>query len=275
MTETNPLPLTFPDQLNRVRDGVLAQADTLRRVASHYADAIQNDGLIHVYANGHSRVSVEEMVVRMGALTGFHPLLSHALSNFTDVVGSDSLRLCQAVEQVEGLGAVLLDEVDIGAHDVFIAISATGQTQAAVDFALEVSKRYPEHPLVCIASLEQASTAKPKHSCGKTLWHIAKEHKRGCFLDNCMPMGDLSTKVEGQTGSYVVCPLSSIGSLTLVQSLNELTLRELDRRGYKHIVLQNMHLGGYGVNYDEWLADQRRRYSKAMHNPDCVPPRKA
>jgi uncharacterized phosphosugar-binding protein len=266
--------LTFPNQLNRIRDGVLAQADTLQKVAAHYADAIQNDGLIHVYANGHSRITVEEMVVRMGALTGFHPLLSNALSNFTDVVGADSLRLNQAIEKVEGLGAVLLDEVDIGAHDVFIAISATVQTQAAVDFAREVSLRYPNHPLVCIASLEQASQAAPKHSCGKTLWHVAKEHARGYFLNNCMPMGDLSTNVEGQTGKYVVCPLSSIGSLTLVQSLNELTLKELDRRGYKHFVLQNMHLGGYGVNYDEWLGDQRRRYAKAMHNPNAVKPKK-
>jgi uncharacterized phosphosugar-binding protein len=274
MTTPNPS-LTFPMQLDRVRDGVLAQSDILAQVASHYADAIQNGGLIHVYANGHSRVSVEEMVVRMGALTGFHPLLANALSNFTDVVGSDSLRLNQAIEQVEGLGAVLLDEVSIGKHDVFIAISATGQTQAAVDFALEVSKRYPDHPLVCIASREQASEAKPKHTCGKTLYHIAEEHAQGHFLDNCMPMGDLSTSIEGQTGSYMVCPLSSIGSLTLVQSLNELTLRELDRRNYKHIVLQNMHLGGYGVNYDEWLGDQRKRYSKAMYNPDCVPPVKS
>lgn len=264
--------LTFPNQLNRIRDGVLAQADTLQKVASHYADAIQNDGLIHVYANGHSRISVEEMVVRMGALTGFHPLLAHALSNFTDVVGADSLRLNQAIEKVEGFGAILLDEVEIGPHDVFIVISATGQTQAAVDFALEASRRYPSNPLVCIASLEQASQAAPKHSCGKTLWHIAEEHARGYFLNNCMPMGDLSTTVEGKTGKYVVCPLSSIGSLTLVQSLNELTLRELDRRGYKHIVLQNMHLGGYGVNYDEWLADQRWRYSKALHNPNAVKP---
>jgi uncharacterized phosphosugar-binding protein len=127
-----------------------------------------------------------------------------------------------------------------------------------VDFALEASRRYPNNPLVCIASLEQASQAAPKHSCRKTLWHIAKEHPRGYFLNNCMPMGDLSTTVEGKTGKYVVCPLSSIGSLTLVQSLNELTLRELDRR--------------YGVNYDEWLADQRRRYSKALHNSNAVKP---
>ncbi|MDR3738569.1 MAG: sugar isomerase domain-containing protein [Terracidiphilus sp.] len=264
--------LTFPNQLDRIRDGVLAQAEILRQVARHYADAIQNDGLIHVYANGHSRIAVEEMVVRMGALTGFHPVLASALSNFSDVVGADSLRLNQAIEKVEGLGAVLLDEVEVGPHDVFVAVSATGQTQAAVDFALEVSRRYPEHPLVCIASKEQASTSAPKHSCGMTLWHVAEKQSRGYFLDNCMPLGDLSTPIEGQTGKYVVCPLSSIGALTIVQSLNELTLRELDRRGYKHLVLQNMHLGGYGVNYGEWLADQRRRYALALHRSDAVSP---
>ncbi|MCC7474375.1 MAG: SIS domain-containing protein, partial [Pirellulales bacterium] len=226
-----------------------------------------------VYANGHSRVTVEETVVRMGALTGFHPLLAHALSNFTDVVGADSLRLNQALEKVEGLGAVLLDEVHIGVDDVFVAVSATGQTPAAVDFAREVSRRYPDHPLVCIASLEQASKAPAKHGCGKTLYHIAQEHHRGYFLDNGMPFGDLSIAFEGQTGKYAICPLSSIGALALVQSLNELTLRALDRRGHKPVVLQNMHLEGYGVNYDEWLADQRRRYSRATYNEHRVKPR--
>jgi uncharacterized phosphosugar-binding protein len=264
---------TFPKNLDRVRDGVLAQADTLQKVAGHYADAIQNDGLIHVYANGHSRIAVEEMVVRMGALTGFHPILAQALCNFTDVVGADSLRLNQAIEKVEGLGAVLLSEFEVGPHDVFLAISATGQTPAAVDFALEVSRRYPDHPLVVIASLEQASSAPPKHSCGKTLYHVAREHRRGYFLNNCMPVGDLTTPVDGPTGKYMVCPLSSIGALTLVQSLNELTLRELDRRGYKHMVLQNMHVGQTQVNYDEWLGDQRRRYARAMHNPNRVAPK--
>jgi hypothetical protein len=70
---------------------------------------------VHIYANGHSRIAVEELGVRMGALTGFHPLLSNALTNFTDVVGADSLRINQAIEKIEGLGAKILDEFEIGA----------------------------------------------------------------------------------------------------------------------------------------------------------------
>jgi uncharacterized phosphosugar-binding protein len=264
--------LTFPEKLNQVRDGVQAQEGTLTKVAALFADAIQAGGCVHVYANGHSRVTVEELCVRMGAMTGFHPILASALSNFTDVVGSDSLRLNQAIEKIEGLGAKLLDEFEFGAKEPLIVVSATGQTQAAVDIALEFNRRYPHNPLVVIASKLQASSAPPKHSSGKTLYHVAQQAEKGFFLDNCMPMGDVSVTVEGKTDTYRICPLSSIGALTLVHSLNELTIKELDSRGVKHHVLQNMHLGQTQVNYDTWLADQRKRFSRALFNPNRVEP---
>ena len=113
--------LTFPSQLERVKNGVMAQAEILAQVASIYADALEHDGLVHVYANGHSRVTVEEMVVRMGALTGFHPFLNTGLANFTDVIGANGVRVNQAIEKVEGLGPIILNEYDIGPHDALVA----------------------------------------------------------------------------------------------------------------------------------------------------------
>jgi uncharacterized phosphosugar-binding protein len=264
--------LTFPKQLDRIRDGVQAQEETLQKVAVCFADVIARGGVVHVYANGHSRVTVEELCVRMGALTGFHPLLANALANFTDVVGADGLRLAQSIEKVEGLGAVILDEFEFAADEPLIVVSATGQTQAAVDIALEFNRRYPDNPLIAITSLEQSREATPKHSSNKTLFHITQQAKRGFLLDNCMPMGDVSITVEGKEATYNVCPLSSLGAITLVHSLNELTIRELDSRGITHHVLQNMHLGQTGVNYDAWLADQRRRFAKALSNPDRMAP---
>lgn len=264
--------LTFPHQLDRIKENALAQQDALEKVAGIFADSLAAGGLVHIYANGHSRVTVEELVIRMGALTGFHPILCHGLANFTDVVGSDGLRMCQAIEQIEGLGAKLLDEVCVAAGEPLVVVSATGQTQAAVDIALEWVKRYPDNPIICIASKEQASASAPKHSSGKTLWHVAADVRNGIFLDNGMPMGDLSITVEGTHDTYQLCPLSSIGALTLVHCLNELTVRALDAKGVSHHVLRNMHLGGYGVNYDEWLADQRKRYAQALHNPNALKP---
>lgn len=265
--------LTFPTHLDRIRDGVLAQQHKLREIAAIFADALQAGGCVHVYANGHSRITVEELCIRMGALTGFHPLLSAALSNFTDVVGADGLRINQAIEKVEGLGATILDEYDFAADEPLVVVSATGQTQAAVDIAIAFNRRYPDNPIIGICSLEQSRTAPPKHSSGKTLHHVVNEAKRGYLLDNCMPLGDVSVAIDQPEGeAYHVCPMSSIGALTIVHSLNELTLRTLVQRGVKHPVLQNMHLGQTQVNYDAWLADQRRRYARALSNPKRLTP---
>lgn len=254
--------LTFPAQLDRVKTGVMAQAATLDKVASIYADALEHGGLVHVYANGHSRVTVEEMVVRMGALTGFHALLNTGLANFTDVIGANGVRMNQAIEKVEGLGEVMLNEYDIGPHDALLVVSATGTTAAAVDMALAFNRQYPDHPLIVLCSLEQSENAPAKHSSGKNLHHIIQESEYGLLLDNCMPYGDLTVTIEGQTDTYQVCPLSSIGALTIVQSLNELTIRALDSRGVKHHVLRNMHLHDTQDSYELWVRDQRRRYAR-------------
>lgn len=258
--------LTFPYQLERIKESVLAQSETLQQVAKLFADALQEDGLVHLYANGHSRIAVEEWVVRMGALTGFHPLLTPGLVSFTDVVGSAGIRVNQNIERIEGISPTILDEFDVGPKDVLVVISATGTTVAAVDIALAWDKHYPSLPMVMIASKTQSSQASAKHSSGKNLIHIAQERANTFFLDNGMPLGDLTTQIESSFGTYQVCPISTIGAVTLVQSLNELTLRELISRGVKHPVLQNMHLNDTQDTYDKWLRDQRRRYAKATHN---------
>ncbi|HYD84720.1 MAG TPA: SIS domain-containing protein, partial [Opitutus sp.] len=235
-------------------------------------DTIAAGGLVHVYANGHSRVAVEELVIRMGALTGFHPILQTGLTTFTDVVGPNGIRLCQSIEKIEGLGEKLLQEFDVAPGEPLLAISATGQTQAAVDIAAAWLKRYPENPLIVLCSVAQSDQGTPKHSCGKNLTHLARAAKRGFILDNGMPLGDTSVTLEGKTGTYSVCPLSSIGAVSLVQCLNELTIRELDRRGIAHHVLRNMHLNDTRDTYDAWIRDQRTRYARALNNPAATKP---
>lgn len=266
--------LTFPDQLDHVRDTLRSQTETLQAVAGIYADAIAAGGLVHVYANGHSRLAVEEMCIRMGALTGFHPLLQVGLTTFTDVVGANGIRLNQAIEKVEGLGAKLLDEYDIAPGEPLVVITATGTTQAAVDIAREWVRRYPDNPLIGLCSRAQSTAAAAKHSSGENLHHVIARARRGLLIDNGMPVGDTSVTVEGKTGTYPICPLSSVAAISIVQCLNELTLRELDRRGVAHHVLRNMHLKDTQDTYDLWIRDQRARYSKAINNPSAVKPKK-
>jgi uncharacterized phosphosugar-binding protein len=264
--------LTFPEKLDIIKKGLYAQQDLLKKVSKIYADAIEDGGLIHVYANGHSKMSVEETVIRMGALTGFHPFLQTGLTSFSDVLGPNGIRVCQQSEKFEGIAAAMLDEYDFGPKDVMVVITATGTTTAAVDMAVEFKKRYPGLFLIAIASKVQSREAKPRHSSGKNLYHVVEESPNAIFIDNSMPYGDLSVTVEGKTGTYQVCPLSSVGALSVIQSLNELTIRELDSRGYQHQVLRNMHISNTSDNYNEWLGDQRKRYARALHHPSRVEP---
>ena len=264
--------LTFPNQLEKIKDKIIQQEPLLTEVAGLYAEAIANGGLVHVYANGHSRVTVEELCIRMGALTGFRAVLTTGLTTFTDVVGSNGLRLNQFFEKIERSGAALLDEIDFGPHDVFLVVTATGTTAAAVDIALEFNKRYPSRPLVAISCAEQSKNAPSKHSSGLNLWHVVERAQKGYFIDNAMPVGDLSIDIESPAVQYKICPLSSIGALTVVQSLNELTLQALIEKGVAHFVLQNMHLKDTEDNYESWLRDQRKRYARATYNEAALIP---
>ncbi|NMH87967.1 sugar isomerase domain-containing protein [Flavivirga algicola] len=264
--------LEFPDQLDKIKEGLRAQENELKEVARIYADAIASGGMVHVYANGHSRQSVEETVIRMGALTGFNPILTDAIITFNDVTGPNGIRVDQFYEKVEGIGKILLKEVQFGPKDVLVVVTATGTTAAAVDMALEFSKQYPGLKIVGIASKVQSAGAAVKHSCGKNLIHIIEENPNGYFIDNSMPYGDLSVKIEGKTDTYHVCPLSTVGAISVAQCLNELTVRELDHRGIKHHVLRNMHIADTTDNYDEWLDDQRKRYALGTYNPNRVIP---
>jgi hypothetical protein len=52
-------------------------------------------------------------------------------------------------------------QMEFAAGEPLIGVSATGQTQAAVDIALEFNGRYPHNPLIAITSLEQSRDAAP------------------------------------------------------------------------------------------------------------------
>ena len=45
-----------------------------------------------------------------------------------------------------------------------------------------------------------------KHSAGINLWHVIQQAEKVFFLDNAMPVGDLSVDSDGESGQYKLCP---------------------------------------------------------------------
>jgi uncharacterized phosphosugar-binding protein len=247
----------FIDEARKLIDQIEStQADNLEMAAELYATAIENDGLIHLYGNGHSAIGVNETFPRIGSIVGFHPVIELSLTYYSNVVGSNGLRQNQYIEQLEGFAEKVLVNYDFGPHDCFVCFSSTGINGVVVDMALGAKRR--GMPVIAITSVAHQMATKSRHSSGKRLCEIAD-----VVIDNCTPPGDALIHIDGCDAA--VSPGSSLAAVTIVQTLNAMTAEKLVERGYKPLILPSMHFkGDTSVNstIDEYYAETKRRYKK-------------
>ena len=69
--------------IERIR---VTQMEQIIAAAEICASSIANDGLVHLFGTGHSRIPVEEMFPRHGSFPGFHPIVELSLTHHTQVV---------------------------------------------------------------------------------------------------------------------------------------------------------------------------------------------
>lgn len=232
------------------------QAENLHQAAELYANAIANDGLVHLYGNGHSGIGVYETFPRIGSMVGFHPLIEQSLVNYTSVVGMNGLRTNQFLEKLEGFAENILVNFDFGPHDVITCFSSTGINGVVIDMALGAKARGVK--VVAVTSVAHQMATESRHSSGKRLCEIAD-----VVIDNCTPPGDAMLDVDGLDAR--ICPGSSFAGVTIVQTLNQLTAEKLLERNYKPIVLPSMHFkGDTSVNevIELYYNETKRRYKK-------------
>jgi uncharacterized phosphosugar-binding protein len=85
--------------LARIRATEMAAIDRAAEICAH---TIAQDGLVHMFATGHSRMFVEEMYPRHGSFPGFHPMVELSLTYHNQVVGSNGQRQAMFLEQSKG-----------------------------------------------------------------------------------------------------------------------------------------------------------------------------
>lgn len=60
--------LSYLDAAQAILDRIRGEQDDIARAAEICANTIAHDGLVHMFATGHSRMFVEEMYPRHGSL---------------------------------------------------------------------------------------------------------------------------------------------------------------------------------------------------------------
>ena len=239
--------------IKRIRD---TQLDALEAAADICAQTIANDGLVHLFGTGHSRIMIEEMFPRHGSFPGFHPIVELSLTFHNPVVGANGQRQAMYLEHVEGFGKTILRNFVLAPPDSFIVFSNSGVNEVVVDVALEAKRL--GLPVICVVSMAHCEAATPRHSSGLRLPEVAD-----VSLDNGTPGGDAMVEIEGLEDP--VGPGSTVGGATVTNALKCLVADRLTRMGKPPIVLTSSHFIGaaaskrrFDICYDDYRSRVRR-----------------
>src|SRR5258708_6605804 len=124
--------------IDRVR---ATQLEAIDQAADIFTHSIANDGLVHLFGTGHSRMFIEEMYPRHGSFPGFHPIVELSLTFHNQVVGANGQRQAMFIEHIEGLAEVILRNFVLSEPDSFLIYSNSGVNEVVIDMALAAKRR--------------------------------------------------------------------------------------------------------------------------------------
>ena len=222
---------------NKIR---LTQSENIERAAGLIAEAILQDGLVHLFGTGHSNAIAEEVFGRANTLAPLNQVVDLSLA------GSVNTVLSFYTERVEGLGGLIYEHVRPQPQDIFLVISNSGRNAVPIEFA-RAAKEHGHKVIVetCVSfSLSQPS----RHSSGKRLLDYAD-----VVLDNQTPHADAVVQVEGlKTGLGSASGIA--GSLLVHAVLVQAAVLSFEG-GIQPPVFMHGNLDG-GMEYNQALLDR-------------------
>src|SRR5437899_7188182 len=171
----------FDQAMERLRGILDPQRQALDRAAALCTDAIAQDGLVHLFGCGHSRMMCEEMTPRQGCFVGWHTIVELGLTFHNQIVGPNGLRQSLHLEKTPGYAEQILRNFAFGPKDVMIVISTSGIREIIIEMALGAKQRGLS--VIGVVSVAHCEQAQPAHGSGKKLIDVAE-----VVLDNGAPV---------------------------------------------------------------------------------------
>lgn len=228
--------------VRRVRE---SQLDAIERAAEICAQAIANDGLVHLFGTGHSRMLVEEIYPRYGSFPGFHPIVELSLTFHTQVVGANGQRQAMFIERMPGLAEVILSNFEFGPDDVMAVFSSGGENAVPVEVALGARER--GMPVIAVTTSRESR-----------LGRIAD-----VTIENGGVPGDALVRIEGL--ETPVAPGSTVGGAAVVNALKAGVAERLVALRKPPLVITSSVLVGperskelFDASYDDYRRRVRR-----------------
>jgi uncharacterized phosphosugar-binding protein len=216
------------------------QGQNIESAADLIAEAVVQDGVIHMFGTGHSNIIAEEVFARANTLAPVNQVVDLTMAGSINTVRSFYL------ERVEGAGQMIFEHIRAQPQDVVLVISNSGRNAVPIDFARAAKEK--GHKVIvetCTAfSLSQPS----RHSSGKRLLDYAD-----VILDNQTPMADMVVEVEGMKPG--LGSASGIAGSLLVHAVLVEAALKIKERGVEPPVFMHGNLDG-GMEYNQGLLER-------------------
>ena len=237
---------------------MLEQGNAISQVAQWCFESISNEGVVHLFGTGHSRIPIEEMFPRYGSFPGFNPIGELSMTFHTQVVGANGQRQAMFIERVEGLADQILENWILKPQDMMIIFSVNGKS--AVPLEMARGERQAGIKTVAVTSIAQNRDGSPTHSSGTTLIdHV------DLALDLCTPIGDALVDVPNLDTR--VGPGSTITAIAIVNEIKVQTADLLVRSGFTPPVITSSSVIGPERSktlFDAAYAEHARRISTRL-----------
>ncbi|MFI1333259.1 SIS domain-containing protein [Streptomyces sp. NPDC020845] len=214
--------------LQRVRD---EEAEAIGAAGALVAETAAAGGRLFAFGAGHSSLPAQDVVYRAGGL---------ALMNLLPIpgmVGVDVMpaTLGSALERVDGLAGVVLDNSPARAGDLLFIISLSGRNPVPVEMAMHA--RSLGLKVIGVTSVAYATATASRHHSGDFL----KDHC-DLVLDSKIAVGDAELTADGVGAPFA--PASTVVTSALMQAVIATAAGELAARGIDPPMLRSGNVDG-------------------------------
>lgn len=203
------------------------QGASIAAAAAAVADALEAEGVLHVFGCGHSHLLAEEAFYRAGGLAAVNPILDPRLMFLEGALAS------MHAERESGYAARILEREDVRVVDVAIVASNSGRNAVPIEMALELRARAVT--VIAITSLAHAQAVAARHASGRRLYEIAD-----IVVDTGIAAGDAAITLPGTV--LKMGPLSTVVGAALVHAIAIEAAALLVQRGQEPQVLPSANL---------------------------------
>ena len=217
------------------------QTEVIDKTAAAIRTALEQKHSVFLFGCSHAGILAEEVFYRSGGLAVINPIFFPGF-----MLNTRPITMTSRLEQLDGLGKILVKENRLKAGDVLIIHSVSGRNNVPVEMAMEAGKLGVT--TIAITNLAYSSSVTSRHPSGKRLFEVCD-----MVIDNKGIPGDAAVNLEGLPEK--IGPTSTTVGTALINAIVIETVGQMLESGKIPPVFLSANLDG-GKEHNERIFEE-------------------